>query len=71
MLVKAPYKAPEYTTGVNVIFVIEGSVKEIVIEADWPAAKLVTEGSVMYGLPLKVPVGFTSVTPDGRPVRTR
>ena len=39
--------------------------------ADWPAAKLAMEGSVMYGLPLKLPVGFTSVTPEGRPVSTR
>ena len=70
-MVTAPYKAPAYTTGVNVIFVIEGSVKESVIVADWPAAKLLTEGSVMYGLPLKLPVGFTSVTPAGRPVSTR
>ena len=70
ILVEAPYKAPAYTAGVNVIFVMEGSVYEIVIDAVCPADRLVIEGSVMYGLPLKVPVGFTSVTPDGRPVRT-
>ena len=47
--------------------VFEGVLNWTLTVADWPGARLATAGTVMYGVPDRSPVAFTSVTLAGVP----
>jgi len=51
------------------IVAFDGFVSCTLTVDDWPGARLATAGTVRYGVPERLPVAFTSVTPVGIPVK--